>query len=174
MKPLSYVKTVPFHFWITFGIAIFAVLVSGCSSKQVMIVPDLSMAPTLDKGEKVVANFLAYRIEDPQRGDLAIFIPRSPQISNWVLRVAAVPGDTLSYENGTLQLNNKTVCAPYFSNDRYYPQTSEGISSTAMTFPYTLKENEYFFLSDDPSYEYDSRHWGPIHRSGIMGKISNR
>ncbi len=149
-------------------------LVAGCSSKQAMIIPDGSMTPTLQKGETVTANFLAYRIEDPRIGDLAIFLPQPPHYANWVFRVAAVPGDRLSYENGSLQRNSETLIASAPFNGRVFPAPPNATVHTKVSFPYTLKADEYFFLSDDPDCRSDSRFLGPTHRSEIVGKLANR
>ncbi len=131
------------------------------------------MAPTLQKGEKVTANFQAYRIVDPQIGDLAIFIPRYNRDLSWVFRVAAGPGDTLSYKEGALQRNEITLSplTPFEGQTFRSPKMQK--KDLEMTFPYTLKENEYFFLSDNPNYTRDSRYWGPIDRSEIVGKLTN-
>lgn len=157
---------------ISLGIVTVSSLVTGCSSKQAMIVPNLSMAPTLQKNEKVVANFLAYKIEDPQRGDLAVFIPRDTENLSWVFRVAALPGDTLSYKDGVLQRNQETIFAPSPLEEQFFRSPNKVKEGAEMTFPYTLEENEYFFLSDDPSHMHDSRYWGPIDRNEIVGKLS--
>ena len=155
-------------------IATLAVLVAGCSPKQAMIVPDLSMAPTLAKGERVIANFRAYHIKDPQVGDIAIFLPRDLEKPNWVLRVAALPGDTISYKNGSLQKNRASIYAPAPLQNQTYRAPAELAEDVALAYPYTLGENEYFFLSDDPNQTSDSRYWGPIDRSEIVGKLARR
>lgn len=160
-------------FFTSLGLALLASVFSGCSSKQVLIVPDLSLAPTLQKGEKVIANFLAYRIENPQRGDLAVFIPRDTHNLRWVFRVAAIPGDTISYNDGILQRNRDTIFAPPPLQDQVFRSPNKIKESVDTVFPYTLKENEYFFLSDDPSQRHDSRYWGPFNRNEIVGKLTH-
>ncbi len=148
-------------------------LLTGCSSRQAMIIPDLSMAPTLQKGEKVTANFRAYRINDPQIGDLAIFIPRNTQDLSWVFRVAAGPGDTLSYKGGALQRNGETLSPPTPYEGQTFRSPKMQTKDLKIDFPYTLREREYFFLSDNPNHDQDSRYWGPIARSEIVGKLTN-
>jgi len=138
-----------------------------------MIVPNLSMAPTLQKGEKAMANFQAYRIVDPQIGDLAIFIPRNTRDLNWVFRVAAGPGDTLSYKDGALQRNGITLSRPAPFEGQTYRAPKTQKKGLEMESPNTLGENEYFFLSDNPNYTRDSRYWGPIDRSEIVGRLTN-
>ncbi len=160
------------RFALAICITTLVILVAGCSSKQAMIVPDLSMAPTLAKGERVYANFRTYRIEDPQVGDLAIFLPRDLQNLTWTLRVAAVAGDTVSFENNVLQINGSTRFAPAPRQSQTYRLPAEAHENASRALPYTLRENEYYFLSDDPEHAVDSRYWGPIHRSEIVGKLT--
>ena len=83
-------------------------------------VPTGSMKPTIQEGDRVVVNKLAYDLKipfttieiakwaDPKRGDIVVLF--SPQDGvRLVKRVVAIPGDTISMTNNQLFVNNKPV-----------------------------------------------------------------
>src|SRR5881275_3041577 len=83
-------------------------------------VPTGSMKPTIQEGDRVVVNKLAYDLKvpfttieiakwgDPQRGDIVVLF--SPvDGTRLVKRVVGTPGDTLSMTNNQLFVNNKPV-----------------------------------------------------------------
>lgn len=167
------------RFEIRLWVAIFAVAgivtlttsLWGSISTKSFTMPNQSMAPTIEKGEKVKADMKAYDMVDPQIGDLAIFVPNESNELRWIFRVAAVPGDVISYAEGVLQRNGTIVYAPAPLQNQTFKPPTKMKEGAEIEYPYKLKTIEYFFLSDDPSHMHDSRYWGIVKREQILGKL---
>jgi len=148
-------------------------IASSLFASNVFTMPNHSMAPTIEKGERVMADMKAYEIADPKTGDLVIFIPNENRDLRWVFRVAAVPGDRLSYRNEVLERNGEAIYAPAPLHDQTFKSPDRMKGGSEINFPYELKDGEYFLLSDDPSHMHDSRYWGIVEKDQILGKLSS-
>lgn len=158
-------------FFAVAGVITLATALFGCTSNKTFTMPNHSMAPTIEKGERVKVDMKAYEIGDPEAGDLAMFIPNENRDLRWIFRVAAVPGDVLSYSDGTLEKNGISIHAPPPLQDQAFKSPERMKEGYVINFPYTLEEAEYFFLSDDPDHLHDSRYWGIVGRDQITGKL---
>ncbi|PZT68452.1 signal peptidase I [Streptomyces sp. SW4] len=110
-------------------------------------VPTTSMAPTIDAGDRV----LAERVDgsDVRRGDVVVFKDATWANAPVLKRVVAVGGDTVSCcQNGRLKVNGKEIEEPYLGADG-----SAGSSS----FPaVTVPEGRLFLLGDERHGSVDS------------------
>jgi signal peptidase I len=159
-----------------------------------------SMLPTLEMGDRVLVNRASYglrlpfskhllRAKVPQRGDLVVFplagLPGTTGPQAAVKRVLGVPGDTVSFERGTVIINGWTVpscdAGPYvdltggltvrgrlvleYLGDRTYLTVRKPIEQP---FPgYTVKPGEVFVIGDDRGMSTDSRVWSEGHGGGV-------
>ena len=104
-------------------------------------IPSDSMVPTLETGDYILVNKYQYgvrlpisntkvlNINEPERGDVAVFrYPPQPTIS-YIKRVVGLPGDHIVYENGQLTVNGTTI--PFeqtqFKREKDVLDTSESI-----------------------------------------------
>ena len=79
-----------------------------------------------------------------------------------IKRVVACPGDTVTFLNGELYVNN-------MKEEKYvYKWSSVGVG---MNYTHTMQEDEYFVLGDNRGNSIDSEDYGPIKRSQIFGKV---
>lgn len=120
-----------------------------------------SMTPTLLNSQYILVNKADYYLHAPQRGDVIVFrYPRDPS-RDFVKRVIGVPGDTVRITgSGVVSVDGVRLSEPY-TNDltNYYgPET------------WTLKAGQYFVLGDNRGDSSDSRDWGPVPRTDIIGK----
>lgn len=115
-----------------------------------------SMAPTLHDGE-------VYRVskrESIQRGDVIAF--RSDQESlTYIKRVIALPGERVAIRGNHVYINDRKLAEPYLPN---HPD----IKDVAMI---TVPPAHFYVLGDERLDSYDSRHFGPISRSRVIGKL---
>ncbi len=129
-----------------------------------------SMEPNLNPDDRffaipyAVLNYIPFLENggDPQHGDIVTFKPPDGFENDFVKRIVAGPGDTVSIENGKVVVNG--VVTNYV--DAY---TNSG-SQRNITFPYTLAADDYFVLGDNRGNSSDSRSWGPVHKNEIIGK----
>ena len=131
--------------------------------------PDSSMEPSLEEGERFIISKLVYRFKEPDRGDVIAFEyeDESGQTQLTVSRVIGVPGDTINIDElGKIKVNGKTLKTSYCDGKTIFvPNQTE--------FPYTVPDGYYFLLSDNPSSTTDSRfnRIGAISESDIVGRV---
>lgn len=120
-----------------------------------------SMMPTLFNSQFILVNKADYYLHAPQRGDVIVFrYPRDPS-RDFVKRVIGVPGDTVTITgDGVVSVDGVRLSEPY-TNDllNYYGPES-----------WTLSTGQYFVLGDNRGDSSDSRDWGPVPLSDIIGK----
>ena len=143
-------------------------------------VPTPSMANTVKAGERVLIDRTVYHYRSIRRGDIIAF--RGPQVVDHIVllkRVIGLPGDTLSLKDGLVYVDGKLLYEPYLrSSDgsvtETLPASSFGgpVSDAPWTLarPYTVPAGHYFMMGDNRMDSYDSRYWGPIARSDVIGR----
>lgn len=130
---------------------------------QPVRVEGTSMQPELRDQDRLFINKFVYDFEGISRGDVVVFhYPRDPEKS-YIKRVIALPGDTLSIDEGRVYVNGKKIDEPYVPR-RYRDERS----IAAMVVP----PNEYFVMGDHRSISSDSRDFGPVPRNLIYGKAA--
>jgi signal peptidase I len=121
-------------------------------------VDGFSMRPTLEDGEFVLVNRLAYRLGDHQRGDIIVFhFPMDPD-QELIKRVIGLPGDTVTIENGIVQVNGQPLSEPYIAAPPAYPGT------------WQVTEGHLFVLGDNRNDSSDSHSWGLLPVENVIGK----
>ena len=95
------------------------------------------MTPTLEVGDIVVANGLAYKLKEPQRGDIIIFDMNGVTL---IKRVIGVPGDSLMFVDGYLYLNGELV------SEEYLP---ENIETNSFKDFEDIPDECYFVMGDN-------------------------
>jgi signal peptidase I len=146
-------------------------LLCGCQRRAVV---SNSMAPTIAAGEKIVIDYSAYAFAKPQRWDVVAF--EYPKDTNqvWVMRVIALPGETVSFATGGVSLNNAALVMPgYLSNVTYVSLDRLGQSANTLS-PYVVPAGSYFLLGDNSTGANDSRFWGAAPQINIVGKVRNK
>ena len=154
-------------------VSIGALVLCGCSRQAF---PSGSMEPTIKRGETISINYAAYLSAAPKRWDVVAF--EAPNFTNqvWVKRIVALPGETVSFATGGVTVNGAPLIPPpavsnvlYVSVDYFGP----GVNSTVQS-PYVVPTNAYFLLGDCSTNSYDSRIWGAVHESKILGKVRGK
>ena len=134
---------------------------------QPFIVSGASMAPNFATGDYLIVDEISYRFSTPERGDVIVFnagfIPNYAG-QRFIKRVIGLPGETVDITNGKVEIikDGKTVAL----DEKYLPAGLETIGDVNTT----LGSNQYFVLGDNRQYSYDSRMWGILPKSDIIGK----
>lgn len=134
---------------------------------QPFIVSGASMSPNLETGDYLIIDEISYRFSDPQRGDVVVF--NTSFISNYagqrfIKRVIGLPGETVKIANGKVEIikDGKTAVL----NEKYLPADLKTFGDVNVS----LKADQYFVMGDNRTYSYDSRMWGVLPESQIIGK----
>jgi signal peptidase I len=132
---------------------------------QVARVEGQSMAPTLADQDRLIVNKLAYRIGEPQIGDIVmLYYPLRPDKS-FVKRVIAAEGDQVRVVDGKVYRNDVLM------DDSFVPLEFRSHDDWG---PQVIPEGYYFVMGDHRNNSSDSRHWGFVPKKYIIGRVQLR
>ena len=170
---MEYLRNISKNIILVFAISIaFQILLGN------YVVDGNSMDPTLRNDQRVFVNKFVYfdpivlnrnlnlnfdSTLNPKKGDLVVFDPPFPYDASgkqFVKRIIAVPGDTIENSSGIILVNGKP-----FGND--FGATSE-ISEVPKTL---VPEGYYYVLGDNRNSSNDSRNFGFVPRTSIIGRV---
>jgi signal peptidase I len=149
------------------GCGVLIALTAQAFFVQAFWIPSPSMTPTLEVGDRVLVNKLAYRTHDVHRGDLIVF-ERPPETSNGVegeikdliKRVVAVGGDTIEGRDGQVYVNGERIEEPYLEQGTPTEDLDREV----------IPEGMVFVMGDNRVNSEDSRVFGPIDEDTIVGR----
>ncbi|MDI6820703.1 MAG: signal peptidase I [Patescibacteria group bacterium] len=151
----------------TVTIAIIAVFLVRTFVAQPFLVSGSSMEPTFDNGNYLLVDELVYRFREPQRGEVMVFKYPGDHRSYYIKRVIGLPGERLVIDRGTVTVfrngEEKILQEPYLGSVK----TTEYVEME-------LGSGQYFVMGDNRNFSFDSRIWGPINHSDIMGLVRLR
>jgi signal peptidase I len=171
------------------GLAIgLALLIQAFVVKPYQI-PSASMEPTLDIGQRVLVDRVSYHFGDPEIGDIVVFHPPEGAVAgsptcgakinaeaeacpqpvdqesdtNFIKRIVAGPGDTLSIKDGHPVVNGVEAQESFI-------RPCGGGTGCNLPKTITIPPNDYFMMGDNRGSSDDSRFWGPVPRDWIIGE----
>jgi len=140
---------------------------------QARVIPSGSMERTLLIGDHLIMSRFGYDAgipfthwhvplwRNPHRQEIVIFRPpANPDASDLVKRVIGLPGDVVEIHDGSVWINGKKLAEPYLK---------EPMDPRERSGPYFVPMNSYFVMGDNRNNSYDSRYWGFVPRSSIIG-----
>ena len=142
-----------------------------------------SMQPGLHSHEEVLVNLLAYDFSTPKRGDIVVIYPPmntshdcndmlGPAHTCFVKRIIAISGDTIQVTvDGQVYVNGTLLSEPYIYGSTGGSGPIAGQDQPVVPAT-TLGKDAYFVMGDNRGDSEDSRIFGPISRSEIIGKAS--
>ena len=129
-----------------------------------------------------MVNKLSYHLHGMDKGDIVVFSRppnehcAGPPVSDLVKRVIGLPGETISLNgHGRVEINGRIL------NETWLPAsvrrtTYPGPAGTpfSLAHPYKIPAGAYFVMGDARQNSCDSRFWGPITNSEVVGKVDLR
>ena len=148
-------------------------------------IPSQSMEPTLDVGQRVLADRVSFRFSEPERDDIVVFHPPvgsqgnrcgvenapneacptpidEPADTNYIKRVVGVPGDRLKVVDGQVFIDGEPLDEPYVRGS-----ATCGICNLPKEV--TIPPGHFFMMGDNRGQSADSREWGPVPEEWIVG-----
>jgi signal peptidase I len=150
-------------------------------------IPSGSMESTLNISDRVLVEKVSYRLGDVERGDVVVFVHDEPGFESggpgnpitgffsslgqavgvvppsdrdFIKRVVGIPGDRISCRDGALLRNGQRVSEPYLAPGT----TTDGCRQT------TVGPGQLYVMGDNRNNSQDSRTFGPIDRSDVVGR----
>jgi len=164
------------------ALAILVALLIRSSVVEAFWVPSGSMLPTIQIGDHLFVNKLAYglHVDVPfttrtyvlkrwrplQRGDIVVFVSPVDRNVDLIKRIVAVAGDTVEVRQKKLFIDGQPLTDPHATftdqrNTEAIPRDNFG--------PVTVPEGKFFVMGDNRDQSYDSRFWGPVPIGDIKG-----
>jgi len=119
-----------------------------------------SMEPTLQSGEFVIVNKLAYLFGEPTTGDVIVFhFPRDPD-QEYIKRIIGLPGDRVEIKNGEVYVNDRVLDEDYIAASPVYEDILD------------VPGDSLIVLGDNRNNSSDSHNWGPVPLDYVIGKAT--
>ncbi len=136
---------------------------------QPFYVKGASMEPTFYDHEYLIVDEISYRFRDPQRGEIIVFkYPKNPQ-EYFIKRIIGLPGEAIKIKDGKIIIYNSEHSEGVILDEDYLNENVHTYSANEdMIF---LEDDEYFVLGDNRNSSKDSRSFGPVDSSFIIGKV---
>ncbi len=140
-------------------------------------IPSESMVPTLQINDRLIVEKVSYRFNDPERGDIVVFMPPDAaakyclgvQNANvrikdaFIKRVVGLPGDKVEVKSGTVLINGQPLQESYIAEKPDY-ELPESV----------VPPNSYLVFGDNRNNSCDGHFWGPVPRENLIGRAAFR
>lgn len=148
------------------GLALITIMVIRYFLFKPFYVKGESMEPNFHDHEYLIIDELSYRLREPFRGDVIVFhYPNDPK-EFFLKRIIALPGERVKVADGKVTVYNDAHPEGVEIKEVYLPEDLETMGDQAVT----LGSDEYFVMGDNRPNSFDSRRFGPIHKSLIVGR----
>ena len=129
-------------------------------------VPSGSMLPTIQVGDHMIVDKLSYDLHRIGFGDIVVFRkpandPAGPNVRYLVKRVIGLPGQVIASHGGKVYINGAPIAEPFLA---------KGVSTYGIPRQ-RIPRGEYYVLGDNRGNSADSRVFGPIRQSLIVGRV---
>jgi signal peptidase I len=131
---------------------------------QPFIVSGESMFPTFKDGQYLVIDELSYHTGNPKRGDVVVFRFPNDTSRFFIKRVIGLPNEKISIRSGVITVRNKDYPEGFSLTE---PYVNEDFNTTE---DYATEDEEYFVMGDNRNRSSDSRDWGVVPRSDMIGR----
>jgi len=139
---------------------------------QAYEIPSGSMMDTLEVGDRILVNKFYYWFEKPDYGDIIVFkvpdklLREDPDKPYFIKRLVGKPGDTVEVRDGHIFVNGKELDTRSFFLTNVYFNDCNGKYYTKEVVP----KGEYYVFGDNSDVSLDSRAWGGVPESHVIGK----
>lgn len=143
---------------------------------EVFFVPTTSMVPTLGVYDRILVEKAFFSWHDVRQGEIVVFHPPAqeaadcggPRDADLVKRVIALPGQTIYSQGNNIYVDGRKLAEPYLPHpDPLGPP----IPHATARAPFRVPAGEFYMMGDNRSISCDSRYWGPVKGSNIVGQV---
>lgn len=126
-----------------------------------------SMDPNFQNGEYVLTNLIELRFGSLHRGDIVVFVAPPDKEKDYIKRIIGLPGDRIKILSGSVYLNGEKLDQTAFlaSDVRTNGGAFLGEGDEVI-----VPDGQYFVMGDNREFSSDSREWGFVNKSAVIGK----
>lgn len=143
---------------------------------EVFFVPTTSMVPTLAAYDRILVQKAFFSWHDVRQGDILVFRSPPGEASrcggppdpDLVKRVIALPGQTIYSQGNSVYVDGRKLAEPYLP--RYDP-LGPPIPHASASSPFRVPAGDFYMMGDNRAISCDSRYWGPIKGTSIVGRV---
>ncbi len=132
---------------------------------QPFIVHGSSMEPNFYSRDYLIIDEISYRFRDPKRFEVIVFKAPNRPSQYYIKRIIGLPNEKVEIKDGKIFITDQEG-KTFELKEEYLPN-----KETSGYVSITLRQNQYFVLGDNRSASYDSRNWGPLDKSLIIGRV---
>ena len=137
-------------------------MVANMLSSVRFVVQGDSMIPAFTQDQYLMVSRLAYSVRAPSRSDVVVFQHPAQPGKEYIKRIIGLPGEHLRVERERVFINDTILEEPYVKKGNS--------SDSTYDMEWLLDDDGYFVIGDNRSDSQDSRSFGPIKRSLLIGK----
>ena len=150
-------------------VGIYYLLFSFVLSNETVSGP--SMQPTFENGDRIIA----VRHFNLKRNDIVILKAPDEKNALYIKRVIGLPGDMVTSKNDKMYINGKEIKQPYLNNSYKKQDNKSGeLYTNNFTLRRRVPKGQYFVMGDHRDVSKDSRYFGFVKRSAIVGEVKWR
>lgn len=132
---------------------------------QPFIVKGASMEPTYSDSDYLIIDQVTYEFREIERGEVVVFRPPNGASQFYIKRVIGLPGETVEIKDGKIYIYNSEFPNGIDLEEDYIEEYTEGRDRV------TLGLDEYYLLGDNRDASLDSRKFGPVKDTSIVGRV---
>ena len=126
-----------------------------------------SMEPNFLDHEYLIVDELSYRLREPERGEVVVFKYPNNQDEYFLKRIIGLPGERIKVSDGKITVYNAKNPEGVQLDETYL---SKELVTLGESRTVTLGADEYYVLGDNRPNSFDSRRFGPVNKSLIIGR----
>jgi signal peptidase I len=130
-----------------------------------------SMSPNLHTDDRLWVDRVSYYFHEARRGDVVVLKYPKDETLNFVKRVIGLPGETVIIKDGRVSIKNAENPEGFILSETYLsPENLTYVVSGMENAVYKVPSDSYFVLGDNRRASSDSREWGFLSKSEIVGR----
>jgi len=128
----------------------------------IFVVDGASMAPNFSDKEYLLMDRIGYNFKALNRGEVVAFAFPGAKNQKYIKRIIGLPGETIEIKDGGVFINNQKLIEPYIKITTFPLRSDQS--------KWMMGKDEYFVLGDNRFNSNDSRVWGALPKSQLIGR----
>ncbi|HUX35581.1 MAG TPA: signal peptidase I [Candidatus Paceibacterota bacterium] len=137
---------------------------------QPFLVSGSSMVPNFSDGDYLLVDELTYHFRAPERGEVVVLKYPKNESVYFIKRIIGLPGERVVIKNNQITIFNQENKNGLVLDEKYLPANLGSFGDAEFDVP----NDSYFVMGDNRPYSFDSRSWGMLPKTDIVGLVQFR